>query len=80
MQDYAYLLKQFGEQFWGMFKPGFIDGLPQVNRGLGIPAGLTVCGSTSFLQRPYLCILSYLGFASLPKRAGVRVCSRGASF
>jgi len=30
MQDYAYLLKLFGEHFWGMFKPGFICGLPQV--------------------------------------------------
>eukprot|EP00967_Tisochrysis_lutea_P065477 scaffold85168_cov19-Tisochrysis_lutea.AAC.2 len=28
-QDYAYLLKRFGEEFWGLFKPGFIDGLPQ---------------------------------------------------
>mmetsp|Transcript_9514 Transcript_9514/g.25665 ORF Transcript_9514/g.25665 Transcript_9514/m.25665 type:complete len:517 (+) Transcript_9514:115-1665(+) len=28
-KDYAYLLKRFGEEFWGLFKPGFIDGLPQ---------------------------------------------------
>jgi len=35
LQDYAYLLKSFGERFWVCFKQGFIDGLPQVRCVLG---------------------------------------------